>query len=134
MAHTRKTLSLTSKWDLTLDGVGRIALSNGAAATAQNVANEARLFTNDAYFVQEQGIPHFAAHLKKNVSPALLRSYLHKAAMRVEDVVKVQGIELNGVEQSKTTLSGRMLNQRTLNAHIKFTTKEGENGTVRTNI
>ena len=59
--HTRRTLTLTPKWDICLDPSGYIALTNGAIATAQNVANEARLFTNDAYFQQDKGTPFMGA-------------------------------------------------------------------------
>ena len=56
MAHTRKTLLLDSNWDLCLDKAGRIAVAEGPYATAQAVANECRLFTDDAYFEPQRGI------------------------------------------------------------------------------
>ena len=63
MAHTRKTLLLDKDWDLTLDKSGRIAVADGPYATAQNVANECRLFTDDACFDTERGIPYYVIAL-----------------------------------------------------------------------
>jgi hypothetical protein len=123
--HTRRTLQLTEKWDLTLDSVGRLALSQGDYATAQNVANEARLFAEDAYFNQDQGIPHFVAGLgKKFVSnDAVLRAYLRRAARRVTAVKETLTIEVSRFNPETRELSGV----------IEFTTEEGAaNGALRT--
>jgi hypothetical protein len=115
MAHTRRTLLLTRDWDLTLDGVGRIALTDGDRATAQNVANEARLFTNDAYFIQDKGIPHFLVDLGRRVNTSVLRSYLRRAALQVPDVKEVLSVEVLGFDPKTRTLTG----------DIQFTTMEG---------
>lgn len=124
MAHTRRTLLLDREtWDVTLDGSGRIALSGDEHATAQNVANEARLFTADAYFIQDQGIPHFIATLGRRVNNAVLRSYLRRAALRVPDVKGVLSVQITGFDPVTRTLTG----------DIQFTTVEGaENGAIRT--
>jgi hypothetical protein len=125
MAHTRRTLLLTKDWDLTLDGVGRIALTGEDHATAQNVANEARLFTNDAYFIQDKGIPHFLFNLGRRVNSSVLRAYLRRAALRVPDVKEVLAVEVLGFDPKTRTLTG----------DIVFTTAEGmANGAVRTSI
>lgn len=123
MAHTRRTLQLDGSWDVTLDGVGRIALAGGDDATAQNVANEARLFTEDAYFIQDKGVPHFIVDLGRRVSSSVLRSYLRRAALSVPDVQEVLSVEITDFEPATRTLTG----------DIQFTTVEGEsNGSVRT--
>ena len=115
MAHTRRTLTLTPKWDICLDRSGRIALTRGAMATAQSVANEARLFTNDAYFQQDKGSPYFIFALgQRRVNPAVVRSYLRRAALRVRDVREVLSIRVDPVEIETRTLSG----------DIQFTTRE----------
>lgn len=81
------TLTLDPEtWDLTLDGGGNIAVSTGAAAIAQNVANAVRLFTNDAWFDRTRGIPHFAVELGRLPPESVLRSRLAKAARGVEGV------------------------------------------------
>ena len=56
MTHTAKTALLSSGWDLQLTPEGNILLTSGALAIAQNLANEIRLWTNDAYYQQENGI------------------------------------------------------------------------------
>ncbi len=124
--HTRRTLELEPKtWDITLDAAGRIALVSGNFATAQNVANEARLFTDDAYFNQDQGIPHFLAELgRKFVSnDAVIRAYLRRAARRVADVREISAIEVSRFNPENRELSGA----------IEFTTIEGTaNGSLKT--
>lgn len=51
MPHTAKTALLNPQsWDLQLTKEGNILLTSGALAIAQNLANEIRLWTNDAYF------------------------------------------------------------------------------------
>ena len=124
MAHTRRTLRLgEGKWDLTLDGIGKIALAGDEAATAQNVANAARLFTEDAYFAQDQGIPHFLAPLGQRANISVLRSYLRKAALGVPDVKEVISVDIGEFDPKTRSVSGE----------IQFTTMEGAgNGTIRT--
>lgn len=125
MPHTRRTLKLDRRtWDLTLNGVGHIELVDEEYATAQSVANESRLFTNDAYFIQDKGVPHFMIELGRRVSNmAVLHSYLRQAALRVYDVKNIKEISVTGFDQSTRVLDGE----------ITFTTKEGEkNVTVTT--
>jgi hypothetical protein len=123
MAHTRRTLLLDrKKWDLALDGTGRIALANGDYATAQNVANETRLFTNDAYFIQDKGTPYFAVSLGQRTNQAIVRSYLRRAALRAQDVKEILSIRIVSVNPETRTLTG----------DIHFTTVEGGNGAVST--
>lgn len=125
MTHTRRTFTLTRKWDLTLDGSGNIGLTHNAAATAQNVANEARLFTNDAYFIQDQGTPYFVTSLGQRTNEALARSYLRRAALRVFDVREVLGVEVETDD----------IETRVLKGDIRFTTKkDSEDVTVAIDI
>ena len=106
-----------------MDAVGRIALTDADYATAQNVANEARLFTDDAYFIQDQGIPHFVVDLGRRVNTSVLRSYLRRAALRSPDVAEVLSINITGVDPKTRTLTG----------DIQFKTVEGlNNGSLRT--
>lgn len=115
MAHTRRTLSLEpGAWDLTLDSVGNIAITQGELATAQNVANEARLFTDDAYFIQDQGIPHFVVELGQNGNESVLRSYLRDASLKVEDVQELISVEITDFDTTGRRLSG----------DIRFETRE----------
>ena len=66
MPHTAKTALLNPQsWDLQLTKEGNILLTSGALAIAQNLANEIRLWTNDAYFQQANGIAWKEAQLAK---------------------------------------------------------------------
>lgn len=82
-----RTLTLdVDKWDLVLDSRGNIADSTGDYATAQDVANAIRLFTREAYFNQNRGIPHFEIDLGVMPSLAQVRSRYRRAALGVENV------------------------------------------------
>ena len=120
MAHTRKTLLLDSNWDLCLDKAGRIAIAEGAYATAQAVANECRLFTDDAYFEPGRGIPYYLIALGRKLSPSVLRARLRDAAMLVEDVEDVTEVMLESLDTETRRVTGE----------IQFTSKEGENASV----
>ena len=101
---TAHTLYLNpDSWDITLDSSGRIARSTQAYAIAQNVANAVRLFTNEAFFAMDEGIPHFDIELGKT-RPALsvLRARMREAALNVEGVLDAQ-ITLDDVQERKLT-------------------------------
>ena len=101
---TAHTLYLNpDSWDITLDSSGRIARSTQAYAIAQNVANAVRLFTGEAFFAMDEGIPHFDIELGKT-RPALsvLRARMREAALNVEGVLDAQ-ITLNDVQDRKLT-------------------------------
>ena len=105
---TAHTLYLQpDSWDITLDSSGRIARSTQAYAIAQNVANAVRLFTGEAFFAQDEGIPHFDIELGKT-RPALsvLRARMREAALNVEGVLDAQ-ITLDDVQERK--LRGEIL-------------------------
>ena len=90
-------------WDITLDSSGRIARSTQAYAIAQNVANAVRLFTGEAFFAMDEGIPHFDIELGKT-RPALsvLRARMREAALNVKGVLDAQ-ITLDDVQERKLT-------------------------------
>ena len=90
-------------WDITLDSSGRIARATQAYAIAQNVANAVRLFTGEAFFAMDEGIPHFDIELGKT-RPALsvLRARMREAALNVEGVLDAQ-ITLDDVQDRKLT-------------------------------
>lgn len=120
MAHTRKTLLLDSNWDICLNENGGIAVSIGPYSTAQNVANECRLFTRDACFAQERGIPYFAITLGQSPAYSVLNARLRKAALLVDDVQEVTSIDLETFDTETRKVTG----------DIKFISKEGENGAI----
>ena len=98
------TLYLTpDNWDITLDSSGCLQTSANAYAIAQNVANAVRLFTGEAFFAQDEGIPHFDIELGKT-RPALsvLRARMREAALNVKGVLDAQ-ITLDDVQERKLT-------------------------------
>ena len=98
------TLYLTpDNWDITLDSSGRLQTSATAYAIAQNVANAVRLFTNEAYFAMDEGIPHFEIELGYT-RPALsvLRARIREAALNVDGVLDA-AVNLDGVRDRKLT-------------------------------
>ena len=98
------TLYLTpDNWDITLDSSGRLQTSASAYAVAQNVANAVRLFTGEAFFAMDEGIPHFEIELGYT-RPALsvLRARIREAALNVEGVLDA-AVNLDGVRDRKLT-------------------------------
>ena len=120
MAHTRKTLLLDKNWDICLDKSGRIAVADGPYATAQAVANECRLFTQDAYFEPDRGIPYYLIALGQKLSPSVLRARLRDAAYLVEDVEDVTDVVLESLDTETRRVAGE----------IHFVSVEGENASV----
>lgn len=98
------TLYLTpDNWDITLDSSGRLQTSATAYAIAQNVANAVRLFTGEAFFAMDEGIPHFEIELGFT-RPALsvLRARIREAALNVEGVLDA-AVKLDSVRDRKLT-------------------------------
>lgn len=81
------TLYLDENWDITLGGDGKIKTANGAYAVAQNGCNATRLFTKDAYFDQQKGIPHFDIELGHGMAGVpIIESRIRKALLNVDGV------------------------------------------------
>ena len=106
------TLRLDDSWDITLNGDGKIAVTNGAYAIAQNASNAVRLFTNDAYFDAQKGIPHFDIELGHGIeSIPILESEMQRAMLEVEgvsDAVAVVEVDSNRIAggNAYVTLTG----------------------------
>lgn len=107
------TLLLDANWDLMLDSGGNIATVANGYAIAQNVANTVRLFTKDAYFDQDKGIPHFEIELGHLPPMSVLRSRIIEAAKQVDGVADAS-VEFDKYEE------------RTLSGEITITTKDGD--------
>ena len=121
MAHTLKTALLNQNtWDLQLDGDGNIKLCTGAQAVAQNAANEIRLWRNDAYFQQNNGIAWKEAQLAKKLDLNVLLQVIREAAMKVPEVAAIDDISV--VEFNTET--------RALHGEITVTTTLGEKATA----
>lgn len=89
-------LSTDELWDIELDNHGRIRECVGPYAIAQNAANAIKLFTDDAYYNPERGVPHFVVDLGCKLQPSIIRSRFKDAAQSVEGVASatVTDIEL----------------------------------------
>ena len=107
------TLLLDDNWDLTLDAGGGIAVTQGAYGVAQNVANAVRLFTDDAYYDPERGIPHFAIDLGVVPDLSVARNRIRRAALGVDGVADAE-VEITDVVD------------RTLGGNIALTIETGE--------
>lgn len=112
------TLLLDSNWDITLDAGGGIAQASDDYAIAQDVANAVRLFTEDAFFDQDRGIPHFDIELGHKPALGVLQARIREAAEAVE-----------GVESAAVTLSYDE-DTRTVGGEILLTTDTGATETV----
>lgn len=116
MPHTTKTALLTPNWDLQLTPEGNILLTSGALAIAQNLANEIRLWTNDAYFQQANGIAWKEVQLAKKLDSSVLAQIIHEAGNRVSGVKSVDSVTVTAVDEESRTLHGE----------ITVTTESGE--------
>lgn len=116
MPHTAKTALLTPNWDLQLTPEGNILLTSGALAIAQNLANEIRLWTNDAYFQQANGIAWKEVQLAKKLDSAVLAQIIYEAGNRVPGVKSVDSVTVTAVDEESRTLHGE----------ITITTESGE--------
>lgn len=95
MAELGHTLLLSDDWDLMLDSGGNIRTATGSYGIAQNVANRVRLFTNDAYYDPDRGIPHFVVDLGQKVNERLVTAEIERAAVSEPGVVSAELVELS---------------------------------------
>lgn len=105
------------EWDLTLDAAGNIAVTTDAYAVAQNVANAVRLFTDDAWYDPQRGIPHFMVDLGHRPDASVVRNRVRKAALGVD-----------GVAAAVVTVAGE--DDRVLGGNIELTLTTGEYASV----
>lgn len=113
---SQHTLFLEDDWDLHVDPAGNLPVRFEAYSIAQNVANAFRLFTNDAWYFPEKGIPHFLIELRKDPRLNVLKVRLRDAALKVDgvkdcqiDLLNIEERELSGMA-TITTTDGEVLN------------------------
>lgn len=107
-------------WDLQLDSNGNIVVYDGDEQIAQSCANAIRLFTKEAYFDLDRGIPHFDINLGQSPLPSKIvtQTRIKKACMAVVGVVSCEVI-LTFDEETRTL--GGEVNVGTVNgATIKL--------------
>lgn len=99
------TLALNDIWDIYVNNDGNIATVQDDYAIAQNCANAVRLFTNDAYFNKDKGIPHFDIELGHKAIPnrSTLINRIRKAVLEVDGVNDVEvSLEFNSTTRTYT--------------------------------
>nr|DAV52481.1 MAG TPA: Protein of unknown function (DUF2634) [Caudoviricetes sp.] len=86
------TLALNKNWDIYVNENGDIATIDNTYAIAQNAANAVRLFTNDAYFDTQRGIPHYDIELGNKAIPnrSTLTNRIKNAILEIENVDDVE--------------------------------------------
>lgn len=100
---TAHTLLLGDDWDIHTDISGNLSRTFEDYSIAQNVANAVRLFTNDAWFFPERGIPHFALELNRHPKLAVLKTRIKEAAIAIEGV---KDCEVTLLDNEERVLSG----------------------------
>lgn len=78
-------------WDLAVDAARNIAVATGPYATAQTVANSARLWKGEAPFNTDRGIPYESV-LGGQYSERVLASMYEDEAMTVPNVQSVAAV------------------------------------------
>lgn len=112
------TLRLEDDWDLHVTESGNLPTDTKAQGIAQNVANAIRLFTEDAYYFKNRGIPHFLIELRRAPRLNVLRSRIRRVALGVEGVKDAE-VRLFSIDES-----------RNLNGIVLLTLTSGESATI----
>ena len=120
------SLLLDSDWDIQLDASGNIAVTTGDYAVAQNVSNAVRLFTDDAYYDPDRGIPHFAITLGRKPSMSVFRAVVRQAALGVDGVKAADVKDITLVRTDTQSPDGSSVTPRTLTGDIRLTMEDGE--------
>lgn len=120
------SLLLDAEWDIQLDASGNIAVTTGDYAVAQNVSNAVRLFTDDAYYDPDRGIPHFAITLGRKPSMSVFRAVVRKAALGVDGVRAAEVKDLVLAQKDAQSPDGSSVTPRTLTGDIQLTMEDGE--------
>ena len=127
MADTKgHTLMLDpDEWDLILDDGGQIVDTAGAYGIAQNVANAVRLFTDDAYYFRDRGIPHFTSDLGRKLNKRMICAEDESAAVGVDGVLSANLLDVT-LAHGGVAVTGEQLTDRTLTGDLEIVTEDGE--------
>ena len=120
------SLLLDAEWDIQLDASGNIAVTTGDYAVAQNVSNAVRLFTDDAYYDPDRGIPHFALTLGRKPAMSVFRAVVRQAALGVDGVRAAEVKDLALAQRDAQSPDGSSVTPRTLTGDIQLTMEDGE--------
>lgn len=103
----KRSLFLNAHWDITLDGAGDISTTSGRYCDAQNIANAVRLFTQDAYLRQRQGVPHFSLDLSVKPSLSEVRAVYRDTALAVENILDAK-VDIYGLDTETRAMTGKI--------------------------
>lgn len=78
----------TGTWDLTTDGQGFMAVSNGPYAVAQDVASCELVFSGECYYDKTLGLPWKTEVLGKRPSPGYIQQKMQTEALKLPIVDK----------------------------------------------
>ena len=120
------SLLLDAEWDIQLDASGNIAVTTGDYAVAQNVSNAVRLFTDDAYYDPDRGIPHLAITLGRKPSMSVFRAVGRQAALGVDGGKAADVKDIQLVRKDTSNPAGDAITPRTLTGDIRLTMEDGE--------
>lgn len=108
------SLLLNDDWDISLDSNGDLRTATDNYAIAQNAACRCRAFTNDMYFNQADGVPHFLVDISQRPNASVVAAAMEKVATGTEGV-------------SKASMSNISLStSRTLEGEIYLTLDSGD--------
>lgn len=79
-------------WDLAVDASRCIAMAGDPYATAQTVANAARLWAGEAPFDTDRGMPYETEILGKNPPRQLLANWYEREALTVPNVASANAV------------------------------------------
>lgn len=96
-----KSLRLSDKWDLTVDGGGNLAAVTGAPRVAQDVASYERVFKGECWYNTTAGVPYLLRELAHLPPAELVQARADARAREVPGVA--------AVNTSLLTLEGRVL-------------------------
>lgn len=107
------SLQLNDTWDIRLDDSGGLALCDGSARIAQDVACYERTFQGEPYFASNEGVPYLTGELAELPPPEL-----------VQERANTRALEVPGVTDAQTVLT--KFSTRELSGVIYVTSDEGE--------
>jgi hypothetical protein len=93
-------------WDIHLNSHGNLAIVNGKSRVAQDVACACRLFTDEAIFQVNRGVPYFKMALGQKPNQQLVNTHIRDIALSVPDVEDAQVVFYDFKDR---TLSGEVL-------------------------
>lgn len=98
-----------SSWDLTVDASRCIALAGFPYSVAQSVANACRLWSGEAPYNTDRGIPYATDILGKNPPRQLMASWFEREAKTVPMVQNARvALEFSASNRQNRTLTGQI--------------------------